>query len=227
MKKTNILWIILNSIFLIVFNAIFFTLGDVGEYNASVWISYGFIHFAYLFLLLTPVLIRKGKSSAVFGFSIYSISSFYFLIEFFIGIIFILISLENFKTAFVVQLCISGFYGVLLVSNMIANEHTADAEEKRRHQIAYVKDASAKVKKLLESVDDKEMKKKIERLYDVLYSSPVKSHPDLAQVENSILLSIYSLENAVSSGDRQSIISFAESLFSAASERNSRLKRLV
>jgi len=225
MKKKNILWLILNSIFLVVFNAIFFTLGDGGEYKASVWISYGFIHFAYLMLLLTPKLIRSSKSAAVFGFSIYSISATFFLIEFVIGLTFILISPESIKATFITQLCFAGLYGIMLISHLLSNEYTADAEEKRQVQIAYVKDASVKLKGLLESIDNKEAKKKVERVYDAISSSPVKSHPKLAQTENRILQSINDLERAaVTTGNKEEIISIANSLLSSVNERNSLLK---
>ena len=136
MKKINALWIILDLIFLVIFNAIFFIVGGV-EHYLSVWLSYGFIHFAYFMLLLTPLFIRRGKSAVVFGFSLYSISSGYFLVEFITGIIFILISPEKYKVSLLVQLCIAGLYGIILIANMIANEHTANADEKRHYQIEY------------------------------------------------------------------------------------------
>ena len=120
MKKLNVLWIILDLIFLVIFNAIFFLAGGV-ERVASVWISYAFIHFAYVMLVITPFLIRKSKSSVVFGYSLYSISAVYFLIQFVTGIVFIFISPESNTAAFLVQLCIAGIYGIILVSNMIAN----------------------------------------------------------------------------------------------------------
>ena len=225
MKKINVLWIIFNSIFLIVFNALFFVLGTT-EHNVSVWISYGFIHFAYFMLLFTPLLIRKGKSAEIFGFSLYSISAVYFFVEFITGTFLILIAPESYKAALLFQLVIAGLYGIILVSNMIANEHTADAEEKRQSQITYVKDASAKLKGLLEKIGDKEAKKKVEKAYDALYSSPAKSHPDLARMENHILQSINELEGEISTGEKENIISLANSLLGAVNERNMRLKTL-
>jgi len=223
MNKKTKLWIILDLIFLIIFNAIFFVLGGA-EHNASVWISYTFIHFSYFMLILTPFLIREGKSKAVFGFSLYSISAGYFFVQFVTGIIFILIAPESYNAALLVQLCIAGLYGIILVSNMIANESTAYAEEKRQPQIDYVKNASAKVKRLLESVNDKEAKKKVGNVYDAIYSSPIKSHPNLAQTESQILMSINDLSDAVSAGNKESIISFADSLLIAVNERNRQLK---
>jgi len=223
MKKINALWIVLNSIFLIVFNALFFVLGGT-DHNASVWLSYGFIHFAYMMLLVTPKLI--SGSAAVLGFSIFSISTTYFLIEFVTGMIFILLSLEGYKVALLVQLCIAGLYGIILVSNMIANERTAEAEEKRQPRITYIKDASAKLKDLLEGIGDKEVRKKVERVYDALYSSPVKSHPDLAKMENNILMSIKELETLLLAGEKNGVIPLANSLLVEVNKRNSRLKTL-
>ena len=225
MKKSNVLHTVLNLIFLIIFNAVFFVLGGI-DYKISAWISYGFIHFAYFMLLLTKFFIREGKSSKVFSLSLHSISSIYFLIELLTGAIFILVSPESYKAALLVQLCIAGLYGIILLINMIANERTADAEEKRQYQIAYVKDASIKLKMLLDRVNEKEARKKIERIYDAVYSSPVKSHPDLGQIEHQILQSIYELENAVSSGSKDTIIPLADSLLGAVNERNMRLRAL-
>jgi hypothetical protein len=225
MKKINVLWIILDLIFLGTFNFIFF-ISSGTEHNVPVWVSYGFIHFAYLMLLLTPKLIRKGKSSAVFGFSLYSISVIYFLIEFVTGIVFIVIYPEGEKIALLVQPCIAGLYCILLISHMIANEHTANTEEERQHQLNYVKDATFQIRELLERIDDKEAKKKVEKVYDAINSSPVKSHANLVQIEERILQSINDLENAVSAGNKEDIFSLANTLLSAVNERNMRLRNI-
>ena len=214
MKKTNVLWVILCLVFLAIFNVLFFMIGGA-THNASVWISYGFIHFAYFMLLLTPKLTNKNKSAAVLGFSLVSISTVYFLVQFVTGIIFILVSPESYKAALSVQLCIAGLYAIMLISNMIANQHTAEAEEKRRYEVSYVKTASVQLKGLLDSVGDKDLQKKLERAYDAIYSSPVKSHPNLAQMENRILQSIDELEDALKTENKENMVSLANSLLSA------------
>ena len=95
---------------------------------------------------------------------------------------------------------------------MIANEYTAEAEEKRQSEIAYIKDASSKLKILLENTSDKETKKKLERVYDVLSSSPTKSHPNIAEKESRILQSVNELEEAIQSENKETIFSIANSL---------------
>ena len=222
MKKTKGLWIALDSIFFVVFNVVFFVAGGV-NHRTSVWISYGFILLAYFFLLLTPKWVRGGKSAAVFGFSISILSSIYFIVELITGVIFILIASEDYKAALLVQLCIAAIYGILLIPHLITNEHTADVEKARQYQVEYVKSASAKLKGMMEGVSDKGLRKKIERVYDSLSTSPVKSHPNLAQMESQILLTINELSGAISADERE-IISLTDSLLILISERNRQLK---
>lgn len=131
MKWTNILWTLLRSLFLIVFNLLFFLLGDIVAFKASVWISYGFIHFSYFVLLITPLLVRKSKVEADYRRPLYLITGVYFLMAFLVGITFILIAPETFKVTLIVQTVLAAlFWGWLLV-HLIVNEHTANSIAER------------------------------------------------------------------------------------------------
>jgi len=109
---------------------------------------------------------------------------------------------------------------------MIANERTADTEEKRQHEIAYVKNASMKLKALLENINDKAMRKIIEKAYDAVCSSPVKSHPKLAQIEIGIMDSINILDDIIEAGNDEKAKSIINSILKAVNERNAELKSL-
>ena len=135
MKRLNILWLLLNSLFLIVFNLLFFMIGDVSTFNTSVWISYGFIHFAYFTLLLTPLLVRKGSKTYIYGRPLYLIATSYFIVELITGLTFILIAPETIKVTIIVQVILAAIFLGLLLANMIANEHTADNTEQRETNI--------------------------------------------------------------------------------------------
>jgi hypothetical protein len=225
MKKINRLWVILDIILLILFTAFFFILGGT-VHPIAIWISYGFIHFAYSMLLLTPFLIRQGKRSSVFGFSLYSISGLYFLVELIIGSVFIIQSHLDPKITLLVQLCLAGIYGIILISNLVANENTANAEEARQDQIDFIKDCSANIKLLLNETTDISTRKKIEKLYDTLNASPVKSHKEVDQIEARILIVINELSDAVHSINIDSPSKLAEDIISLINERNMKLKGL-
>lgn len=223
MGKKNILWILLDLVFIIVFNIVFFITGGT-QHPVSVWISYGFVHFAYIMLLTTPILIRKSSSAAVFGYSLYSISFMYFFVTLILGIVFMLMRPENYKPSLLVQVVVAGFYFVLLLSNMIANEHTADSIERHEIELQYVKKSSAMLKGIMEMADDKNLKKKIENAYDLLHSSPIKSNLSVRDYEVTVMDLIEVLEGNVSRNDILAANTTIEKIIKNADERNRRLK---
>lgn len=223
MKKT-ILWILLDLVVLAVFNSLFFVIGGT-DHEKSVWISYGFIHFAYAMLLITPLLIRNSSSSSVFGYSLYSISSVYFIVEFVIGLVFIIVNPYTIKAALIIQVIIAGIYAVILLSHLIANEDTADKVEKHENEAAFIKQASMQIKALVGKSDSKKANKEIEKTFDLLHSSPSKSNNAVAPLESAILRTVAELEGTVSSKDEDAIISKAREIISLAEARNSELKK--
>lgn len=223
MNKKSVLWILLDLIFLVVFNTVFFVAGGT-DHTASVWISYGFIHFAYLMVLVTPFLIRKSSSAAVFGFSLYSISSTYFLLEFVVGLIFIFMKSESYKASLIVQVIVAGIYAVLLLSHLIANEHTADSVERHEEEVAYIKTASSRVKALIGKANDKKANKEIEKAYDTLHSSPSKTVATVRSIESNVMNKVAELEGAVSDQDTAAIITTAGEIVALMEERNRKIR---
>lgn len=221
--KKNILWILLDLVFLIIFNTIFFVAGG-NEHPASVWISYAFIHFSYIMILATPLLIRKSSSSAIFGFSLYSISSVYFFLEFVVGLVFIFISSESYKAALLTQIIIAGIYAILLLANMIANEHTANNIERHEEEILFIKEISSRVKLLLGKLSDKKVNKELEKLYDLLRSSPAKSINSVKNIEIDVSNRIDELEVFIRMKDVENTIDICKNIIALIEKRNSILK---
>ena len=158
MKKTTILWTLLGLLFLVVFNVIFFLVGGT-DHNASVWISYFFIHFSYIMVLLFPRLVVKSPSASVFGFAIGTIGIAYFLLVLFVGIIFMLAAPENWRIALTIQIVIFFFYALLLLSHMIANERTAASEQRRQTELQRMKTAAYELSSVVNSTTDAVLKR--------------------------------------------------------------------
>lgn len=223
MNKKNFLWVILDLIFLVIFNVVFFVISGT-EHPASVWISYGFIHLAYIMLLITPKLIRKSSSSSVFGFSLYSISSTYFLVEFIIGVIFIFAKPESYKVSLVVQIITFGIYAAMIISHIIANEYTADNIERHELELQYVKNCSAQLKGIMNQVEDKNIKKKVEKAYDTLHSSPVRSNNTARDYELTVMDLIEVLEQNIERNDLIAASTTLDKILKNADERNRRVR---
>lgn len=223
MNKKNVLWLLLDLVFLVIFNVVFFVLGGT-EHPASVWISYGFIHFSYIMLMITPKLIRKSSSSAVFGFSLYSISSAYFLIAFIVGVIFVFVRSESYKVSLVSQVIIAGLYLIMLISHMIANEHTADSIERHEMELQYVKESSAKIKGIMGSVEDRKLKKQIEKAYDLIHGSQTKSNNAARDYELTVMDLLEVLEQNIKHNDLVAASTTLDKIIKNAEERNRRVR---
>ena len=223
MNKKNVLWLLLDLVFLVIFNVVFFVLGGT-EHPASVWISYGFIHFSYIMLMITPKLILKSSSSAVFGFSLYSISSAYFLIAFIVGVIFVFVRSESYKVSLVSQVIIAGLYLIMLISHMIANEHTADSIERHEMELQYVKESSAKIKGIMGSVEDRKLKKQIEKVYDLIHGSQTKSNNAARDYELTVMDLLEVLEQNIKRNDLVAASTTLDEIIKNAEERNRRVR---
>ena len=223
MNKKTVLYILLDLVFLLIFNVLFFIIGGA-EHPASVWISYGAIHFAYLMLIVTPLLIRKSSSAAVFGFSLYTVSSAYFYVEFVVGLVFILIRSDSFQASLLVQAILAGIYLIMLISNLIANENTADSIQRQEAEVTYIKTASSRVKLLLDKASDKKANREIEKAYDLLHSSPSHSTSTVTALEKQINNKIGDLEDAVEADNTAAIIAAAGEIVTMTEERNRKLR---
>lgn len=225
MKKTTMLWSLLGLLFLVVFNIIFFLVGGT-EHNASVWISYFFIHFAYIMVLLFPRLVGKSPSAAVFGFAIGTIGIAYFILVLIVGIGFMLIAPENWRIALVFQIIITFIYALLLLSHMIANERTADSEARSQAELQQMKMAASELSSIMSNTTDAALRKKLEKVFEAIKYSPTRSHSLVSNIEQEILEGIDSLNSSVAMDDTTTSEKQVGNLLRLISERNRKLQTL-
>ena len=224
MKRVTIFWRLLNSLFLIVFNLLFFMFGDVKNFETSVWISYGFIHFAYFLLLLTPCFVRPGNMYYAYRRPLFLVTTTYFFVELFVGVMFIIVAPETVKVTIAVQTVLVAMFIAWLLAHLIANEHTADNVEKREDERKYVKISAAELNSIMRQISDNTLKRKVERVYDVLRNSPLKSSSEVFQIEQDVIDGIGKLRNAVAAGETEHIVQISDRIFHLAEERNHQLK---
>lgn len=223
MNKKSVLFMLLDLVFLAVFNVVFFVVGGV-EHVASVWISYGFIHFAYIMVLISSLMTRKSSRSAVLGMPLYAISAAYFFIAFIAGLIFVFVASDSYKASLVVQVIIAGIYAVILLTNLIANEHTADNVAKHKNEVFYIKNIAAELKALIGKPSDKKANKEIEKAYDAVHASPTRSILAVQELEKRIDCVIFELRDAVKHDDAAQITVIAQEIVELIEERNRKLK---
>jgi len=173
MSKTAKLWIIIHLIFLATFNTIFFILKGTDN-PASVWISYGAIHLAYI--LVWFIRFFRLKEASLFGISSVMIMHGYLYLQIFVGLLFIAFSPEGWKFAFILQLMILAVSMSLFLISTIAGKHASDGKPmldeltKAAMTTDYIKLAKTNLDILQRGTLDMDIKKYVVDVLDVFNS---------------------------------------------------------
>ena len=216
--KKNVLWLLIAVILLTAFNAAFFLVTN--ERTSATWISYGDIHIAFLMLFLSLSLVGKEKNKAILNLSLNAVSVIYFIIELLIGVIVISLSPQTPTAAILVQSILFAIYLVIFLSVLLANQHTMEAEAQHASDIQFIKTSAARIKILVNQVDEFSQRRLIEQAYDAVRSSPSKSDYSVATIESDISVQINTLEAAIGCHDSKAVISAANAITSAIYKRN-------
>ncbi|WP_296333195.1 hypothetical protein [uncultured Treponema sp.] len=222
MTKKNILMIILDSIFIVAFNILFFVNAGT-SHSLGVWTCYGFLHFSYLMILLTPLI--ETKSTYLSWLTTYSISFSYFLLELVFAVMFF-VNVDAFGTKVVVsiQTILTAIYFVLLVSNLLVNDATAKKQTRHDMENDFVKSISVKAKYIESIAQNSKLKSRINNLYYTIHSSPIKSSAEVSVYENKISDLLDNLETAVTQVNEEKANELAGEIERVVTKRNFILK---
>lgn len=113
MKKSSIFIILIDLIILACFNTVFFL--NLKEPVIQNWISYGFINFALLMTILTPLLVRKSKSQYLFTVVNTAISVLYFLITVIVGLISLIAKIFSVKFLLSFLIILTAIYFIIFL----------------------------------------------------------------------------------------------------------------
>lgn len=222
-RRISPLWLGLDSVFLALFNALFFMFQ--GTHNPpSVWISYGFIHFAYAVVLLSPFW-AGGGSRLVLSLPVHAVSSVYFLVQLLLGILLIWIAPVNYLYPLAAQLVLLAFFAWAALPLVIANRDTSGKVQAAERERDFLKGLKADLETGMARVEDAQHRKALENVHDMVKSSPAKSHPSLGALEDDIAHSVRRLVSlpGVNAAEWESAAKTARNFLT---ERNQRLRAL-
>ncbi len=219
--RTKIMKALLYSIFPILFNVIFFLAkGKYIMHIPSVWMSYAWLHLAYAFMIATPFFSRKTQSFAVFKFTTGQVTFIYFILEFILGLLFIIIHPQSFVLALVLQLILFCLFLAAFLVNLLYNEHTAESEIRQAAEVSFIKTAASKAKFMMDSVSDVKLKARIEKVYDLIHSSPTRSYASVKELESSVMMMLNELSMELDENNEEAINKLIKKIHFTMEERN-------
>lgn len=217
--KSTILRIIISLVFLILFNVCFFLLGGT-EHNLSVWISYGFIHLAYLFVLLTPLMTRANRGEAILSGSLWLRTVTYFFLELTVGLVFIFIHPESIVWPVLVQGTMFAVFLVLLLMSVLANDATRASLAKQQKECFYIYSLAESVRSDALTVQDPALRKQLMNCYESLECTPIESCPQAKGAELALEDAVMTLHTFVEQGDVAQITQQIACVSNALRRRN-------
>ena len=201
MKKRTILTIILDSVFVVAFNALFFLHGGAHS-AASAWVCYGFLHFAYLMVLLTPLMESKGKPASLSRLTTYSISLSYFALNFVFSLSIFFYGNSDATSIGVtsvvsIEIIAAALYAIILATNLLTNDTIAKKQAVHDAGNSFIKTISAKAKYIEILAVEQTLKSRLNDLYATAHASPIRSSSEVAVYEEKIMTLLDELEKNV------------------------------
>lgn len=221
--SSKITWIIIESLFLIVFNICFFLATANEEWFSDgrtnvIWLNYGCVHFAYLSLLLSPLFIHKNVAADVVPSTVAVVFRFVW-IELFVSCVLIAVQLPLAYNMVIQTILIAAYitrFCILFLVNQNTSEHIARHEQ----ELEYVKTAEAQLRFFLSSISDKQTVRHVEQLYDYIRTSPLRSCSQVQAIEQQILAKVSVL---TATDDAKQITSLSVEILRLAKLRNQQL----
>lgn len=96
-------------------------LGDA-DHDTSEWICYGFIHLAYICMLLPRLYSAKYRGTMLASEPLYIYGVIYFIIQLLVGLVSLFIEIENYKWLLYSFLVLFLIYLVFFISTVIVNK---------------------------------------------------------------------------------------------------------
>ena len=201
MKKRTILTIILDSVFVVAFNTLFFLHG--GAHSAvSAWVCYGFLHFAYLMVLVTPLIESGGKTASLSRLTTYSISLSYFAINFVFALFIFFYgnsdgAIIDITPVVSIEIIVTTLYVIILATNLLTNDTIAKKQAAHDAGNAFIRTISAKAKYIETLAVEQTLKNRLNDLHATAHASPIRSSSDVAVYEEKIVDLLDELEKNV------------------------------
>ncbi len=221
--KNTILKTIIASVFLVIFNLIFFV-GDIVNHSDANWCTYGFMTISYLCLLLTPLL-AKGTSSAILEGSLWVRALSYFLSELIVGIIFMSIDPEKITWPLIIQGIMLGFFIIMQSMSILANDSTTVSIQRQKEESFKRQILIDQLQLKSRQVTDSSLKMLLNRCLDALSNSPIQTFPEAFDADNALRNAVDNLCTGIENGDTQQIKPLVDKVIYAIQERNIVLKR--
>ncbi len=205
--------------------------GNIEGNNLRVvfWFSYGFMMMAFVLQIVSTLTGRQqdGFEAIFFGIPLFKISIFYFVIATVLSLAFMILTYCSVEVPFILMFILECIVlGGFLIAYIFAMTHknvVVEIDQTIKQNVFSIRTLVSDVEVLAESVEDANLKAKLNRLAeDIKYSDPM-SNDVVKELDLQMKDAIAELEVYVADGDAANIESKIKQAQLIVSKRNKRL----
>lgn len=196
MKNNKVLYGIIGIVALAIVNVVVFL--SLKEYTTARWINIAGLNLSIIVFWVAGI-ITGDKSEKFLGYARFPIVAVYSVLTFIISALFILINVKSVTLSVIVQVILLGSFAIVMCTNTMANNASKNITNIDKANYNKVTDMAKRIELIMQSVDDREVYKKIEKAYDSVKNANVTLQEDSTQIDNDIMQAIGVLEVAVQS----------------------------
>ena len=196
MKNNKVLYGIIGIVALAIVNVVVFL--SLKEYTTARWINIAGLNLSII-VFWGAGIITGDKSEKFLGYARFPIVAVYSVLTFIISALFILINVKSVTLSVIVQVILLGSFAIVMCTNTMANNASKNITNIDKANYNKVTDMAKRIELIMQSVDDREVYKRIEKAYDSVKNANVTLQEDSTQIDNDIMQAIGVLEVAVQS----------------------------
>ena len=232
MKNNFKLYTIIWAILFIVFNAVVFILRfamkELFPFNASFWIAWFFVAFAFIGNLVCSYFAFKAENAKkmFYNLPIITVSWSTLIIMLVVGCVLMSIPKCPAWIASIVCILVLAFNAIAIVKAKWAGDAASTIDEKIKEQTSFIKNITVDAENLIGHAKNDTVRGECKKVYEAFRYSDPMSALELSSIEKTISAKMSDFAEAVDGNDIEKVLEFANEITMHIKERNNKCKSL-
>lgn len=203
MKNNKVMSAIILISALIIVNVLIFMI--LQTYNASRIINIICLNISLVILWISIFTNFKNNDDKYINYFKLPIVIMYSIITIVASTLLIILNPNTVTSTIVIQILIHGIFAIILASNKMADNLTEKSLSTQKNKVDRTREISKQLSLILSEIDDDELFKKVEKIYDSSRSLKINTNIDSNEIDEKILNSIKSLKKAIEDNNLENV----------------------
>ncbi len=191
MKNNKILYAIIGIVALAMINVIIYI--SIKEYTIARWINIAGLNLSVIIFLGAGIVTSNRDEKFIEYFRLPIVLA-YSSITFLLSIIFIIIGIKSIQVSLTMQIILLCIFIIAITINKMANNVSIEISRENKSSYNKIAEMTKKIEQIMNNIDDRDVYKKVEKMYDSVKNAKLTLSADSTQIDNDIIREIGKLE---------------------------------